>query len=120
MSQGGSTLGNVEEWFTEGQFRRDVLVYLKRQGIAQYDVVADLSDLTTPTVRGFLRGGSLTLRTMAALARMCDMDVNAYVLTQSQHDLYLDDRHRRPPMKITSTNEGQDDEGEQEVNYGTA
>ena len=98
MSTGGTNSADNEEWFREADFRHDVKRYLKRQGIKQYDVVAALSDLTTTTVRGFLTGSNLTVRTMAALARMADLSVDDYILTESQHDAYLDTKHR-PPIK---------------------
>lgn len=104
MSTGGTNSADTEEWFREADFRRDVMQYLQRQGITRYDTVATLSDLTTTTVRGFLTGSNLTVRTMAALARMADLRVDDYVLTESQHDAYLDTKHR-PPIKRQITEE---------------
>lgn len=94
MSKRGTNSADAEEWFRERDFRHDVKLYLKRQGITRYDQVAVLSDLTTTVVKGFLTGSALTVRTMAALARMADLCVDDYVLTESQHDAYLDDKFR--------------------------
>jgi hypothetical protein len=97
VTKRGTNSADAEEWFREAQFRIDVKQYLKRQGIKRFDQVAILSDLTTPTVRGFLTGSTLTVRTMAALARMADLCVDDYVLTESQHEAYLDAKFTRHP-----------------------
>lgn len=114
MSTRGTSSSDAEEWFREAAFRNDVKRYLKRQGIVRYDQVAILADLTTTTVRGFLTGSNLTVRTMAALARMADLTVDVYVLTESQHEAYLDAKFQahpssKPPMY--EGNEEMEDDG---------
>lgn len=84
-----------EEWFREAQFKRDVLMYLKRHGITDYETLGRLTDIRPKVMSDYLTGGSLTPRTMGALANLCDLDLNTYVLTQSQHDDYMDAKHQR-------------------------
>ncbi len=84
---------DVREWFDEAKFRSDVIQYQHHQRLGDSDL-ATLSDMSVVTVRSFLAGGSLTVRTAAALSVQCDISLDAYVLTQSQHDQYLNNKAR--------------------------
>lgn len=101
----GMKVSDSEEWFRESQFRKDVLRYLQRQGIVDYNKLAVLTDVAPNALKNFITGGTLVPRTLGALARICDLDLNTYVLTQAQHDAYLDLKHAR-------TKEGEEEDGE--------
>lgn len=81
---------DISEWFDQDEFRRDVNAYLSRQKHTASDL-AMYTDMASGVVTKFLHQNyDLTLRTAAALATACDLSLDVYVLTQSQHDQYID------------------------------
>jgi len=82
---------NTEEWYREADFRADVATYMKRQRLTP-EGVALWTDISSGTVRNFLQGGMLSLRVAAGLAELCDLSLDRYRLTQSQHDKLIDEQ----------------------------
>ena len=91
-----------EEWFRESDFRADVRSYLRRQRIP-IERVALFTDVTGPTIRNFLKGGTLSIRLASALACYCDLSLDSYCLNQSQHDQLIERKlNSRMPLKRVS------------------
>lgn len=86
---------DLDDWFDSDRFRLDVVSYMNRQNLDTADL-AIRSDLHRQTVGKVIDGGELTLRTVCALSETCDLDLDVYRLTQSEHDQYLDDKAIRP------------------------
>lgn len=80
---------NTEEWFKEADFRADVVRYMKRQRLTP-EGVALWTDISSGTIRNFIKGGMLSLRVAAGLSELCDLSIDSYRLDQSQHDAVVE------------------------------
>lgn len=84
---------DVDEWFDTESFKEAVNRFIYRQG---YTIrhMAILIDMAPSSLASFvLYGGELNLRLACALAEGCDLSLENYRLTQSQHHDYMDAKH---------------------------
>ena len=91
-----STGPGPEDWFATNRFRTDVVSYGDHQRLSVLNMSRQL-DINYQQLKRFFDGHELTLRIAAALARVCDLDLDSYVLSMDAHYLVSDERYRPDP-----------------------
>lgn len=108
---------DVGEWFNVDAFVMAARKYCERHDVSFQGLSAQ-SDIAISTLMAQMGGvGELTLRVACAVAEVCDLSLDTYRLTQSQHDEQVDGRiqqraERKPDMRIKqpgSRGAGRDD-----------
>lgn len=97
MSRLPAPQSTLNEWFNVPSFTTDVSTFMQRQNITAKQF-SELLDIPKSVIIGVLLGQfPPSFTTACAMAEGCDLSLDKYRFTQSQHDRAVDQRqiHRR-------------------------